>query len=85
MKCINKNTYISAKSYHMAKYYKIYQNYLGYINRRVSFWKRQIERARTSTTMPGTPVGRLVCSVIYISKREREREREREERGTNFA
>ena len=37
--------------------------------------RRQIERARTSTTMPGTPAGRLVHGVIYISKRERERER----------
>ena len=43
--------------------------------------RRQIERARTSTTMPGTPAGRLVHGVIYISKRERERERERERGG----
>ena len=47
--------------------------------------RRQIERARTSTTTPGTTAGRLAPDVVYISKRERERERERENQEENYA
>ena len=47
--------------------------------------RRQIERPRTSTATTGTPAGRLVRGVIYISKREREREREREDGGQPHA